>query len=198
MLLKKYVIPMLVSAVIFAGTAAGCPVYAQDGSTESGNGFFGGIGRFFSNMWGGESKSQPAKQPQQMQPTNNKLKPTGETQPAMAPKEGTKSGQFIPGEEGRLNALVAQGKITEAQKTAILAKFKQIQEELKTWAASEGIDPQYVMLAGPMQKMPTSIEGSPSGKPKPVMIKQGSEEKMENRGKNQKMMQPGSQPQKQY
>lgn len=48
-------------------------------------------------------------------------------------------------QEYRLTALVQAGKITQAQKEAILAELSKVQTELKTWAASQGIDESYVI-----------------------------------------------------
>lgn len=176
MLLKKYVVPALVSAALFAGAAVGCPVYAQDNSNSSG-GFFGGIGKFFSRMWGGDSETSTSRTQPAMQKRENReeaSRPGMVNNKMMPGKEASGAGKMIPGEEGRLNALVAQGKISEAQKTAIIAKMKSIQEELKSWAISQGINPQYVMLPGALLNM--TKEGSPSGMQKPGM-RQGENNK---------------------
>lgn len=196
MLVKNYLLPMFVAAIVFAGTAGICPVYAQDGNSDSNGGFFGGVGRFFSRMFGGEDspKQQPKPAQQKVQQKNEeKVGSPAANQKLMMPKDATTGGKMIPGEEGRLNALVAQGKITQAQKTAILAKIKSLQEELKSWATSEGIDPQYVVLPGGPMPVNMIKEGSPSGMQKPER-----KEGQESMNQNKMMMQrPNKEPQKQ-
>ena len=52
-------------------------------------------------------------------------------------------------QQRRLSYLVQLGKITQAQEQAILAEQTSVQNELKTWAESQGINPEYV-LGGPI------------------------------------------------
>lgn len=145
---KKMIIAS--SALIFV-LATAIPVYAQTPSPafpQTNQGFFGEIASFFGNLFHHQNGQNGAMQGQQGMPMQG-----------VTPGQPAPSGMMTPGPSGqpnfqsmqqfRLNRLVQEGKITQIQEQDILAELTTVQNQLKTWAQSEGINPEYV-LGGPM------------------------------------------------
>ena len=131
-------------------------VYAANGTTGGGN-FFSGLITFIAQKFGlDKTKVQTAVQDYQKQ-----VKATITPRPTLTPQ------QMEETEKKRLDPFVTQGKITQAQEDAILAELTTVrskytftanetqdqrktqktnmQNELKTWAQGQGIDPTYLM-----------------------------------------------------
>lgn len=172
MIRNKLAPAVLAVALVATTLSSALPVYAQDGNS-GGGGFFSGFGRFFSRMFNKNSEQSnrngdTAGNMPKMMPL-----PSGSFQPMPKPpfdmKEGSPSGDPMKMEDGRLLGLVKAGKITEAQRQAILAELKKLHEELLSWAKEQGIDPMYVT---PLPIAPMGIGwenkmGTPSSMMKP-------------------------------
>jgi hypothetical protein len=137
-------------ALIFV-LATAIPAYAQTTvPTQTTNqGFFGQIASFFGNMFNHQNGQNGM-----MQGQGQGMPMQGVTPGQPAPSGGVgpnPSGQpnFQSMQQYRLNKLVNEGKITQAQEQAILTELTTVQNELTTWAQSQGINPDYV-LSGPM------------------------------------------------
>jgi len=145
---------MSVAAIfVMLGTtlSATAPAYAATSSSTNG-GFLSGLFQFIAQKFGLDQNQ--VKSAVQDYANQNKTK----IQQNMATRE-----------KKRLDALVTRGKITSAQETAIInelatlqskynianfksltpdarkQKFQDEQNEIKTWAASQNIDPKYVL-----------------------------------------------------
>lgn len=127
-------IAVLVSLVVVLSVAA-VPAYAQTTTPTPNQGLFSKVTHFFGNLFHHGNGEQT-------QATEGTMQP-GEPNPSMSPMpSGMPDMQQM--QQHRLSLLVKQGKITQAQADAILAELLKVQNELKTWAASQGINPMYV------------------------------------------------------
>jgi len=156
---KKIIIPLaslvLVSQVIFIS-----PAFAQTSTpAPTHENFFQGLVTFLSGKFGLD-KTQVQSAISDYQKQN---KPNVSPRPSLTPD------QIQAKEKTRLDKLVIDGKITSAQEQAILdelttlrtkynpdsfknltqddrkTKMQEMQNEIKTWATAQGIDPKYIM-----------------------------------------------------
>lgn len=151
---KKSVMPVLVIPVLLiSALSLSKPAFAADTSTTTqSGGVFSGLLQFISQKFGLDQTQ--VKTAVQDYKTTNKQKIADNMQKR---------------EDNRLAALVKAGKITDAQKQAIITelgvlqskynpdsfknltpdqrkqKFTDEQNEIKSWAQSQGIDPKYVL-----------------------------------------------------
>lgn len=165
---KKVTTPLLVLALITNFFLVVPKVsYAQDGTDQQQN----LVVNFFHRMmmkFGFEKGQDSASNSADERPKNNR-RPEGSPMPGLS---GTPGANRMMGEEQRLEQLVKDGKITEAQKTAIItevsalqskysltslkdltqaerkAKLEEMVAELKAWAKAQGIDESYVTTFG--------------------------------------------------
>lgn len=129
------------------------PVYAQtEGQTGTQNkaGFLSEIKSFINNMFQKNSGSlrniqHTVSGETTPMPTDAVL--SGNPSVSRMPELPAPCGLPVGGkvEELRLQLLVKQGKITAAQKTAIMEELTKVQDELKAWAKSHNIDERYVL-----------------------------------------------------
>lgn len=179
----KIIIPTLIISLIFSSFLLIKPVYAQ----ESQPGPFGFFKNFFSQVaqkFG--FKKNPVTDQQNFQ-DGQKDRPQGSPNgsPRSFPSGSPMSLENML--EERLDKLVSDGKITEEQKTAILAKIEALQaeysldsltgeerqekmqemmEKLKTWAQEQGIDQTYIMFQfQERQGQPEGQQGKRQDKP---------------------------------
>lgn len=165
------VIPFLLS------TLALTPVYAQENTNKS-EGLIGGFFQMFTRMF------RPAvPKGQGLGTEDNQIDQKKQWQGASGASGTVSKGQ--PNreamEEARLTGLVQAGKITEAQKQAILTELTKIRQEVEAWAKSQGIDPVYIMGGfGPGNGAGMGIGGQkfsgPSGAPRMMLRTNGSTE----------------------
>lgn len=147
---KKIIVFSSVLVVVFA---AAIPVYAQTPSPsipQTNQSFFGEIASFFGNIFHhqggqdlnsgqGQSQSGPMEGGEQV---SNAPSGTMNPRPSGQPTYQTM-------QQYRLSQLVKEGKITQTQEQEILTELTTVQNQLKSWAQTNGIDPSYVM-GGPM------------------------------------------------
>lgn len=140
-MVKKMAIFVSMSALVLAMVV---PTYAQTPGNSGHQGFFSGIASFFNGLFHHQNGSmmQGGPYPSGVVPSGRPL-PSGMMYP-------NPSGQpsLMMMQEARLSGLVQAGKITEAQKTAIIAELQKVQDELKAWAQSQGISEAYVVGGG--------------------------------------------------
>jgi len=171
-MLKKIIFVLFVTLFIFTAVI---PVDAQTVTpsvSPVNQGFFGEIANFFSNFLHRQSGQAGS----QMQGQNG------------MPMQGVTPGQPVPSgmtpmpsgrpnyqtmQQYRLDQLVKEGKITQTQEQEILTELTTVQNQLKTWAQSEGIDPSYVM-GGPMMMGSASSNGNLQGQGQMHPMFQGS------------------------
>ena len=155
---KKRIITIFAVTLMTGSLFVSQPVHAANGGFIGGN-FFSGLIQFISQKFGlDKTKVQTAVQDYQKQ-----TKATITPRPTMSPDQQ----QAV--EKKRLDPLVSQGKITGDQENAIIAELEamrtkytfdknatpdqrktqmtNMQNELKTWAQSQGIDSTYVVPA---------------------------------------------------
>jgi hypothetical protein len=148
-----------VTATLIAVFVTAVPSYAQSvdpslppshPSTSENGGFFGQIENFFGNIFhhhdqnGASDRNQEQGfQDQNVTPGVNA--PSGTMQPN---QNGNGSSDYFSMQQNRVNRLVQQGLITQAQGSAIIAELQKVQTELKDWAAAEGINESYVIGSG--------------------------------------------------
>lgn len=143
-------------SILFA-TAA--PAFAQTANNQSHPGFFQGLIQFIEQKFGlDHSQVQSAVQQYQQQRNAN-----------ITPRPTLTQQQMSDNEKARLDKLVSNGKITSGQETAILNELsteqskynlqsdssqqkrtdmQAMQNDLKSWAQSNNINPMYVMPFG--------------------------------------------------
>ncbi len=155
--MKRKFLSIVAAIVLLSSTVAtGVPAYAQGPTGNNGN-FFSGLAQFIANTFHLDQN--------QVQSAVNKYKTQQKTNIQANVQNRQKS---------RLDGLVSSGKITSAQENAIIAelaalktkynptdwksltpaqrkqKFTDEQNEFKTWAQSQGIDPTIIMPLGGM------------------------------------------------
>jgi hypothetical protein len=164
---KKLILVILIAIISVTAFITASPVLAQDNNSNSKENFFVSIFHKILQKLGFEK--QDTKQNQFKLP-NPSITPLQSTPPATPSGEMRGKNKQQITEKQRLEKLVKDGKITEAQKTAILAELKALREkysmesmkdlteeerkekteemqaELKAWAEEQGIDEEYVML----------------------------------------------------
>lgn len=191
--MKKLAISLLTMGIVLSCLSQGGYVYAA----ENGEGFFESfiskIAAIFGFSKSGGSSASVESKKQKKQTTNN---------PSITPPADMLSGTPPPfpsgaagkgRQEDRLTEAVKDGKITEAQKTAILSKLVEVrksndpetmkdmtdderktamekqQTELKTWATEQGIDVQYVLMGlgggNPQGQRPNGGQNGAGGPP---------------------------------
>ncbi len=173
--MKKTIISFVVLFVLVVATVS--PALAQQPAQDNGNqpnggGFWQRITQLFGGVFGqnnASSKAQP---------------------PMMRSDDATSSGKLEPEqtEEDRLSGLVQAGKITEAQKQAILKEIAKIKAEVEAWSKTNNLDAGYIYggLRGP---------GMDSGIGKGPIEKSGGPESSTQPRQSGGMMQPGQRPQ---
>lgn len=97
------------------------PAFAEDSSSERG-GLVRNIQNFFSRMF---------------ERNGNRSEVRGKA----SDDQATGSGEV---EKDRLKGQVKAGKITDAQKQAILAEVQKIRDEIKSWSSSNGVSSSYI------------------------------------------------------
>lgn len=144
--------------------ATAIPVYAQtpEPIQTTNQGFFGEIANFFGTLFhrqnGQSGTSMQAQQGMPMQGvTPGQPIPSGATGPHPSGQPNFQSMQ-----QYRLTKLVDEGKITQTQEQEVLTELTTVQNELTTWAQSQGINPAYV-LGGPMMGPISQQNGTSSG-----------------------------------
>jgi hypothetical protein len=185
MISKKIVTPILTMALIsgLIFTAA-VPVYAQESGTKQEN-FFVNIFHKLMQTFGFEKST--VQLPGQENSRDNQMNPPEGSPEALPSGTAGQPKDMTKMNEERLSKLVTDGKITETQKAAILAelaivqskysadsmkdltdterqtKMKTMQDELKAWAKTQGIDESYVIQAGPQGAGKTQNGTPPTG-----------------------------------
>jgi len=187
--MKKQAVSLLVLGIIVTSLTQGGYVYAA----EKGEGFFESLISKIAAIFGfnkgkvstvvNEAKKSRSTEEPPLSP-----RPTGmEGTPPQRPS-GSPSGVPGEGQTDKLAQAVKDGKITEAQKVAILAKLEEVRKannpetmkkmtdaerktameaqktELEAWATSQGIDVQYVTM-GMMGSGPGGRGGQGNGIP---------------------------------
>lgn len=145
--MTKHITLVLSVFVIVFSTVV--PVYAQTPTPSTTQGFIGEIANFFGSLF-----HQGGQQVTTMQYHGQNMPMQGVTPGQPAPSgaygprpSGQPSQQMF--EQMRLNRLVQQGSITQTQEQEIETELTSVQNQLKSWAQSEGINPEYV-VGGPM------------------------------------------------
>jgi hypothetical protein len=150
---KKMILAGSAMVLMFA---AAMPVYAQSTTPEVNQatpqvnqGFMGEIATFFNSFFHHQMGANGANGQTQTQSGPNQPAPSGQTSPSGS-MQPTPSGMpdYTSMQQRRLSYLVQQGKITQAQETAIMTELTSVQTELKTWAQTQGINPDYVLGGG--------------------------------------------------
>lgn len=159
--------------ILVLSFSAVVPVYAQSISPTPSHSFFGEIASFFGNLF-----NQSGQQETTMQVHQRTYPMQGVTPGQPAPSGAmvlNPSGQPMQQqyEQIRLSRLVQDGKITQTQEQEILTELTSVQNQLKTWAQNEGINPDYV-LQGPMmmgagtQPVQSNTNGAQPGQMHPM------------------------------
>jgi uncharacterized protein (DUF305 family) len=155
---RTIIVPVLAAGIVTVGLLYGGPVHAQSTTptqTETRANFFQGLVDKLASTFNLD-KARVQTVVEEYHEQNH-----AERQAEMQKRQ-----------EERLNTLVTEGKITEAQKQAIIAKtaelkrnfdpaamrnmtkeqrkaaMEQKRTELESWAQSQGIDPQYILGMG--------------------------------------------------
>jgi hypothetical protein len=175
----KLLVPAFAVAIIGSTLLTVPYAYAQGQQTTQEENFFGNLLNRFTRLFG-LNKNQ-----EQALPSTDMMNPSGTpmSTPSQMPSFPDGSNRVATNED-RLSALVKTGKITETQKTAILAelsviqtKMKALQDELKAWAKAQGIDESYVTQdsGGAMMNngIPNGLQQG-TGQNVPNGIRQGS------------------------
>lgn len=158
---KKILVPFFAFFVILSGILFVVPAaHAQTTNGSSGGNFFSGLVNFIAQKFGLDKT--------QVQTAITDYKTQHKT--TITPRPTLTPDQIIAMEKTRFDKLVASGKITQAQETAILSELSTLssqynlsgltgtqrktqmqamQTALKTWATSQGIDPSLIMFGGP-------------------------------------------------
>ena len=128
--------------------ATALPVYAQSTTPQANQGFMSEISNLllslFHHQTGTNGQTQTQSMPNMPVPSGQtgQTAPSGSMQPAPS---GTAGSGYLSMQQRRLSFLVQQGKITQAQEQAILTELTTVQNELTSWAQSQGINPDYVI-----------------------------------------------------
>ncbi len=170
---NKKILTYLAIVSIIGNLMSLSPVYAQRNYPVKENFFMSFFHKVMKKFGFEKDKNQGNK----TDTPETKLTPPADSTPmpipsGNLPKNGKNQKQQT--DEERLTQLAKEGKITEAQKTAILAELKTLKEkynleslkdlteekrkakmedmmeELKAWAKEQGIDEKYVTMAPPM------------------------------------------------
>lgn len=168
MISKKITVPLITLSLVATTVFTAPPVYAQD-TTAGRQNFFYSIFHKIMRKFGFEKTQQNSENVQTQMGQDDQAPPTGATGDR---PNGTPQGARQTDEE-RLAELVTAGKITETQKTAILAEIKTVRAkymstpsttpdpskkdgiaenmklmnaELTAWAKAQGIDMSYVLF----------------------------------------------------
>ncbi len=159
---QKLLVPffaiVLVSGMFFVAPTA----YAQTTNSTSHGNFFQGLIQYIAQKFGlDKTQVQSAVNSYQAQNKAN-----------ITPRPTLTTQQIQDNDKSRLDKLVTQGKITPSQEQAILgelsslrskynlsnmqsltpqerqSQFQSMQNDIKTWATTQGINPSYVMMFG--------------------------------------------------
>jgi polyhydroxyalkanoate synthesis regulator phasin len=159
---KKLTQSLAIAALAATILAAAAPAFAQTTTGQSHVGFFQGLIQFIEQKFGlDQNQVQSAVQQYQAQ-----------RKATITPRPTLTQQQMSDNEKSRLDKLVSSGKITSDQESAILTELsseqskynlsslqsetpqqrkstmQSMQNDLKTWAQQNNINPMYVMLFG--------------------------------------------------
>ena len=166
MMNKRILIPLCAAALVGSTLVAVPAAFAQDQQAGTNQGFFSKLVQRIEQFFGYQSPQNPQPQTNFPTPPNGTPMPT----PSGIPPTGMPQGgpQGFSG-EARLTQLVQEGKITDAQKAAILreqqtiqAKIQAAMDELKAWAKAQGIDESYVTFGNMGVQQPPQPNGQGS------------------------------------
>lgn len=168
MLSNKILVPIVAFSLV-AGTLSAVPsAYAQGAAASKHFGFFDGIVTLIAQKFGLDRT--------QVQSAVNEY--ISQNSPNITPRPTMSADEMRNREKSRLDQLVKDGKITSDKEKAILdelaslrskysvdsmkdktpeerkTQMQTMQDELKSWAQSQGIDASYVMPLGGMGRGP--------------------------------------------